>query len=56
LKQQIPNHNFITYQLEISSDESIKENAQLIKNNNILFDYIVANAGFGWDPGFEIPS
>ena len=52
----MPKTDFRVYQLELRDSNKIKELVQRFKKDNIKFDYIVANTGFGVDLGQEKPS
>ena len=47
----LPNHNLKCYQLDIDNSSSIEKTVLEIKSKGINFDFIVANAGRGFDFG-----
>ena len=42
--------------MDINQKDSLKKVADTLKSQQILFDYIVANAAVGLDWGFNMPS
>ena len=42
--------------MDVRHTNNIKELLQKFQKDNIKFDYIIANAGFGIDVGLEKPS
>jgi short-subunit dehydrogenase len=55
-KSDIPHHNFHTYQIDLLDSQSIARSVELIRQKQIRFDVIVANAAYGADYGQTIPS
>lgn len=52
----IPDHRLNCYQLDLASRASVAQTAASLVGRRIKFDFLIANAGRGFDIGTEIPS